>query len=1028
MELEEYIGMIQTKTTSTTDDSIATFVQKEIQKFSYDNGCMEPYLSSSVVTAERGVSLDTMLHYTKSYVRHYLSDLISSTLQSKIVLAIVIGLGKTFDAQSSGIHQILQRLAVPPCRSSSSSVLSGSTTALDENYYPDPSASIPKSILNQIQSLFTSSSMNSGWNAITRTYCQSRLHQTEQLVIALTFLVETQPHMCSSQMLLVMQQAIVPRALVCLRFWSTCLWLSSQRCQLPMSLHEQPPCPTVEKTGVLPPTPSSAVQPSFVAGETVFGGMLRLHAKKIYTLLLLDIDEDGALDEELKDAVKRYVSGRSNKCSSTSRTSSSSTPGMKIFLSCFSTFFSYLWQQPHPEHSNNATVRMNELLTELRSGHQYPVLYPVLRSLYLDDSSVQNYWFENGTPIEDDDDVIRSLCLDLQPILPWIVHSRGSADGRRARNNPWTRIGTQVIAETFLHFANYRVFAQPIEVSAAYAEATRLYLLLIIESESPDSKTSLILECIDVVKKNMKKGPHGSTLLRFVRQCVTHWETTTSIITKEEGKQEQVRIFFWLNVFKYALDLCEYAQAFLAWKKMMTTHSQEPSAEAPEQVQDCLRRLVLVLCERNKVQLLCQFPWQDQREEVEKMIEWQAINTDLRGSGRPAHKSFYHVLYAYHMYHHHVIKAATAMYHFQHRVFVEKHHLLHNRTNVETLTRMFQTRLEALLVCVHTLRLVSSKEDQWILSSSMIAPHHSNDSKALMSSAESSKGLKLKMITMTELNQELALLQAQRLLVQKKIKREHHHESVCQSPHEWSVHEILSLLVEQNEIQCAIDLAKQFHIPLHAIVRKVATDCCDQSSSSSKAWAHLKTLLLECDSVESNFELHELAVDSILCQRPQMELPVWLTESFVGKNHRKKSQWVFAGAGANPAALLRLYLQHGLLLEACSFLQRFVPSSLDKENPTHMRWFPYALIDTLFDCCAQVLENQHHRPVTMADPGHHFHNLKTAYEQVRTSFGQYFHSLKSIEQARKAGAYAQASELRQLKRSKNQHPNSSMVF
>ncbi|KAF7241803.1 hypothetical protein EYD10_11623 [Varanus komodoensis] len=90
-------------------------------------------------------------------------------------------------------------------------------------------------------------------------------------------------------------------------------------------------------------------------------------------------------------------------------------------------------------------------------------------------------------------------------------------------------------------------------------------------------------------------------------------------------------------IFKHHLDLGHNSQAYEA-----LTHNPDPGRQL-----DCLRQLVVVLCERSQLQDLVEFPY------VVGIIEYRARAVDLMTH------NYYELLYAFHVYRHNYRKAGT---------------------------------------------------------------------------------------------------------------------------------------------------------------------------------------------------------------------------------------------------------------------------------------------------------------------------------------------------------------------------------
>lgn len=140
------------------------------------------------------------------------------------------------------------------------------------------------------------------------------------------------------------------------------------------------------------------------------------------------------------------------------------------------------------------------------------------------------------------------------------------------------------------------------------------------------------------------------------------------------------RVTLYCNVFKYSLVIKDYDQAYNVIMSLpasrVSDSSQTPSI--PSFRQECLHKLVILLCEDRKVDALCLYPWTGLRKDVENVIWWKAQNTDLSVIN-PSHcgkegveggiegqssttPNYYLVLHAFLLESHNYLQAASYMY------------------------------------------------------------------------------------------------------------------------------------------------------------------------------------------------------------------------------------------------------------------------------------------------------------------------------------------------------------------------------
>nr|KAG5687449.1 hypothetical protein BaRGS_030351 [Batillaria attramentaria] len=97
------------------------------------------------------------------------------------------------------------------------------------------------------------------------------------------------------------------------------------------------------------------------------------------------------------------------------------------------------------------------------------------------------------------------------------------------------------------------------------------------------------------------------------------------------------------KVFKYQLQLGHNQEAYTA---MMANPD-------PSRRKDCLRQLVVGLCERGELQDLVEFPYNNMLEEIELVLDSRARSVDLTTH------NYYNLLYAFHIYRNNLRKGKT---------------------------------------------------------------------------------------------------------------------------------------------------------------------------------------------------------------------------------------------------------------------------------------------------------------------------------------------------------------------------------
>uniref|UniRef100_A0A3P8X3L6 Nucleoporin 160 n=1 Tax=Cynoglossus semilaevis TaxID=244447 RepID=A0A3P8X3L6_CYNSE len=116
----------------------------------------------------------------------------------------------------------------------------------------------------------------------------------------------------------------------------------------------------------------------------------------------------------------------------------------------------------------------------------------------------------------------------------------------------------------------------------------------------------------------------------------------SSLAIKEAENDINSQAALWTRIFKHHLDLGHNSEAY------------EALIQNPESSQlDCLRQLVVVLCERSQLQDLVQFSYVNLHDEVVGIIESRARGLDLLTH------NYYELLYAFHINRHNYRKASV---------------------------------------------------------------------------------------------------------------------------------------------------------------------------------------------------------------------------------------------------------------------------------------------------------------------------------------------------------------------------------
>uniref|UniRef100_A0A8C5QNX6 Nucleoporin 160 n=1 Tax=Leptobrachium leishanense TaxID=445787 RepID=A0A8C5QNX6_9ANUR len=420
-------------------------------------------------------------------------------------------------------------------------------------------------------------------------------------------------------------------------------------------------------------------------------------------------------------------------------------------------------------------------------------------------------------------------------------------------------------------------------------------------------------------------------------------------------------------IFKHLLDMGNNSQAYEA-----LTMIPDPSRQL-----DCLRQLVVVLCERSQLQDLVEFPYVNLENEVVSIIESRARAVDLMTH------NYYELLYAFHIYRHNYRKAGTIMYEYGMRLGREV------RTK-EGLEKQVNTYL----ACLNCMRLIRSKY-AWIVQPTSGAVYeragaspkrtHDGESPVVPKSSQ------IEILELKDLEKEYVLSQTHLTLVQQV-------QGTAAIAGSTSAEEMVRLLIQAGLFNAAIVLCQTFNLSLTPIFEGLAYKCivlqnCGEaayaeawqwlaanqessvvtakdSSATDEAWRLMTSYL---DKYDSSLGLyHRCVIDKLLSHG--VPLPSWLINSY---------------KAMDVAALLHLYLRYDLLEEASELVLEYVDAVLGKghqyfgiEKPLSATcpqvWLPYTAIDHLLQALTDN-RNQHNTDLL---------------EKLKGKLDEYFHQLR----------------------------------
>ncbi|XP_053538114.1 nuclear pore complex protein Nup160 [Ictalurus punctatus] len=409
-----------------------------------------------------------------------------------------------------------------------------------------------------------------------------------------------------------------------------------------------------------------------------------------------------------------------------------------------------------------------------------------------------------------------------------------------------------------------------------------------------------------------------------------------TLAVSEAVNDQRSQAALWTRIFKHHLDLGHNREAYEA-----LTQNPDPSRQL-----DCLRQLVVVLCERAQLHDLIQFPYINLHEEVVGIIESRARAVDLMSH------NYYELLYAFHINRHNYRKAGTVMFEYGMRLGRE----------VRTL-RGLQKQVNCYLSALNCLRLIRP-EYAWIIRPSSgpscerpgTSPKRSHDGDL----APPPVSRHIEILELKDLEKEYVLARCRLTLAQQDPSS----AAIAGSA---SAVDMVSLLVQAGLFDTAALLCETFKLPLTPVFEGLTFKCIKlqygsdqsqneawnwlsanqlpslittkESSATDEAWRLLASYLEKHQS--QNAQHHRCVINRLLSHG--VPVPDWLLNAY---------------KEVDAASLLRLYLNYDLLDSAAELVMEYVDALLGKghqyfgiEMPLSVTaplvWLPYTSIDQL---------------------------------------------------------------------------------
>ncbi|DAZ94962.1 TPA: hypothetical protein N0F65_000057 [Lagenidium giganteum] len=471
-------------------------------------------------------------------------------------------------------------------------------------------------------------------------------------------------------------------------------------------------------------------------------------------------------------------------------------------------------------------------------------------------------------------------------------------------------------------------------------------------------------EVMELLKECLPRGYFNLTL-EFLWSVITK----RNVVSKPDassGATKELEKFMWVNIFKYSVEERLFRDAHLALMRLVdlsTLRDEEGEIVADESggakpndrasAVECVSYLVKELCRYGRGDLVCQFQWGTLQQEVERQIQWQAANANVLKDGAldPSVVMYYQLLYSFYIGKSQPANAASAMY----ALFLRLK-LAHSK-----LSASLKTQRNALYATKNALLLMTT-ENRWF-----VRKYHTEELMLAGQAHTEKTSAPLNIVTFADVEREIAVLDGKRRLL-----RLGHEEGVLLSAID--AEEVIALLIDSTHtcgewtgtkaekrqeslmaIELAIDISSKCKLKLDNVTKSLARYCVSTSHCDGLdclCWDLFATYLRQIDSLEQ----YQIAAASVLDWKVKIVLPRWLYEPLADRD------------AGNPALLLKLFLQHGLLLEAVQLATELVPSRLLEESEAQFQkrttganaglpWLPYNLLDAVLDTSDAVLNS-----------------------------------------------------------------------
>ncbi|KAI9339372.1 hypothetical protein BDR26DRAFT_1007906 [Obelidium mucronatum] len=432
----------------------------------------------------------------------------------------------------------------------------------------------------------------------------------------------------------------------------------------------------------------------------------------------------------------------------------------------------------------------------------------------------------------------------------------------------------------------------------------------------------------------------------FAKLALESIQETDTIETKKLSQD------LWKTMFSHSLDAKAFESAYLFLNENTDL----------EMKRICIRSFVNSLCQAHKIDdLCCRYTFGNLQSEVEESLLFQAKARRVAPLDKDE-PNYHQILYAYYTYHGDNRNASAIMYDYARRLNSVSSLDIGGASLVSVVTE----QARAYLAAINSLSLVNV-DYQWLLykvgnervlgqkKRRKIFPV-ANEPEYGTTGGVSRGSKEQEIVDVGEIRKEYILTMA-------KLNLAHRYHELSTSAGLPDVDIAVSLLIQEAQFDPALQLAKAYEIPLDEIFAGFGAHCAKlaedqqgveddervvsviedapvewEGTNSENAWRALK---LRLDGQGKSVSSYRRAIaDGALERNPETKLPAWLIDGFLVERSED---------------LIRIYLHHGLVKQACAFANKVVdhnnhalPMYGDQITPSHnVKWLPYTVLDQL---------------------------------------------------------------------------------